>query len=191
MKKLIYLLLFVFIAGTIFIACDDEDENTTPSPFKTITLGAQENSTVDGFYSFAEKKTYSMDEAFNNQETIDLLCFYEEGKNDITISSPGANITGIFVGESSPENWTVTDTTYFCQVDSAVLYVDGFDALSADDAIIETLFDQENNYRKAKLLEVNDIYAFQTEDEIYGLFKVNAVTQGTTGSVNITYILKK
>ena len=188
MKKIIYLLALTFIASSVFMACDDDDN---PSPFKRITLGAQDNTTIGGFYSIADQKVYTLDQATTKQETIDLLCFYEEGRNNITIASPGANITGIFTGDNSPENWTVTDTTYFCQVDSAVFYVDAFDALTENDAIIQTLFDTENNYRKAKLLEENDIYAFQTEDNLYGLFKVVSVTQGETGSVEIDYIIKK
>lgn len=190
MKKLIYLFLFAFIASSAFVSCDD-DEDKIESPFKTVILGAQSNTVIDGFYSINEEKTYTMDEAFANQATIDLLCFYEEGKNDISISSPGANITEIFTGDNNPENWTVTDTTYFYQLESTVFTATQFDALSEDDAIIETLFDAEEAKRKAKLLQVDDIYAFQTEDNYYGILKVISVIQGETGSVEFEYIIKK
>jgi len=190
MKKLIYLFLFAAIASTTFVSCDDDDDKKE-SPFKTVVLGAQENTTIDGFYSFNEEKTYTMDEAAANQATIDLLCFYEEGKNNISLSSPGANITDIFTGDNAPENWTVQDTTYFFQLEATTFTVAQFDALSANDVIIETLFNSEEGRRKAKLLEVDDIYSFQTEDNYYGLLKVTEVVQGTNGSVEFQYILKK
>jgi len=189
MKKLIYLLAIVFMASSVFVSCDDDDDSS--SPFKTVTLGAQSNTEIDGFYSMSEDKTYALAEAAQNQSKIDLLCFYEEGKNDITLSSPGANITDIFTGDNDPVDWEVKDTTWFHQVDDALLTVAAFDALTESDVIIETLFDAENKKRKAKLLQPGDIYAFQNEADEYGLFKVVSVTQGETGSVEFTYILKK
>ena len=191
MKKLIYLFIFALIASTAFVSCDDDDDS---SPFKTITLGAQSNEDIDGFYSFNNEKTYSMEKAAQNQATIDLLCFYEftdSHQNYTTISSPGANITGIFTGDNSPENWTVTDTTYFYELDPTVFTVTQFDALTGNDAIIETLFNADEAKRKAKDLQVDDMYAFQTEDNYYGIFKVVSVVQGETGYVEIKYILNK
>lgn len=189
MKKLIYLFLFAFIASTAFVACDNDDDKEV-SPFRTVVLGAQENTSIDGFYSINDKKTYSLNEAATKQETIDLLCFYEEGRNNIAISSPGSGINDIFTGANAPENWTTTDTTYFYQLDSTFT-VDQFDALSEKDAVIETLYNADEARRKAKLLKVDDIYVFQTEDNYYGIFKVVEVVQGATGSVEIEYIIKK
>lgn len=192
MKKLIYLFLFAFIASSVFVACDDDDDDKKKeSPFKTVVLGAQSNTAIEGFYSFNNEETYTLAEAAANQATIDLLCFYEEGKNDISLSSPGANITDIFTGENDPTTWTTQDTTWFTQVDVAVFTTTMFDALTEESVAIDTLFDAENPKRKAKLLQVGDIYAFQTEDEYHGLLKVTAVTQGEDGSVEFTYILKK
>ncbi len=189
MKKLIYLFVFALIASTTFVGCDDDDDSS--SPFKTVTLGAQLNTEIDGFYSMNEDKTYPLTDAAQNQSKIDLLCFYEEGKNDISLASPGANITDIFTGDNDPVDWAVKDTTWFHQVDENLMTVAAFDALSESDVIIETLFDEENKKRKAKLLQPGDIYAFQNEDNQYGLFKVVTVTQGEAGSVQFTYILKK
>ena len=192
MKKLIYLFLFVFVAGSIFVACDgdDNDDPKVESLLKTVTLGAQASAT-DGFYSFNNEQTYSLEDASTNQATIDLLCFYEEGKNDISLSSPGANITDIFDATYDPATWTVQDTTWFTQVDETVFTEAMFAELTLDSEEIVSLFDAENPKRKAKLLQPGDIYAFQTEDNYYGLFRVDAVTQGETGSVTFTYILKK
>jgi len=93
MKKLIYFVLFAFIASSAFVACDDDES----SPFKTIKLGAQDNTTVGGFYSFSKQKVYTLEQAFADQVSIDLICFYELHNDNFTsIASPGANIRDIF-----------------------------------------------------------------------------------------------
>lgn len=191
MKKIIYLLVFAFIASTAFVACDDD---ASSSPFKTVILGAQDNNVIGGFYSINNEKVYTMEQAASNQETIDLLCFYENNdshQNNTTLSSPGANITGIFSGDNSPENWETTDTTYFYHLEPTVFTTAQFDALTENDVVIQTLFSADDAKRKAKDLQVDDIYAFKTQDNYYGLFKVVSVVTGETGSVEIKYILKK
>lgn len=193
MKKLIYLFIFALVASTAFISCDDDDDS---SPFKTVTLGAQDNTDMGGFYSFTTEKVYNMADANTNQASVDLLCFYEltdSHQNYTTLSSPGANITDIFTGDDTPENWTTLNTTYFYElnVDATVLSPTAFDALVETDAMIETLFNSEEAKRKAKDLQVDDIYAFETEDGTNGIFKVVSVVGGETGYVQIKYILKK
>ncbi|MGC9375578.1 MAG: hypothetical protein ACP5DQ_11130 [Bacteroidales bacterium] len=192
MKKLIYLFLFTFIASSTFIACDDDDDSSTP--FKTVTLGAQNNTTTGGFYSIVNDQVYTLEDAFANQELIDFLCFYELTEthaNYTTIASPGANIKEIFAGNYDFENWDTTKTTYLYQLEETEFTPEQFDALTKTDEIIESLYDAENAKRKAKDLKVDDIYAFQTEDGAYGIFKVTAVTQGEDGSVEFKYIIKK
>ncbi|MDK2977907.1 MAG: hypothetical protein PWP52_621 [Bacteroidales bacterium] len=192
MKKLIYLFLFAFIATTAFVACDDDDESSTP--FKTVTLGAQDNTTIGGFYSIVNDQVYSLEDAFANQEMIDFLCFYElteTHENYTTIASPGANIKEIFAGDYDFANWDTTKTTYLYQLEETVFTPAQFDALTETDAIIESLYDAENAKRKAKDLKVDDIYAFQTEDGAYGIFKVIAVTPGEDGLVEFKYIIKE
>ncbi|MCB2194847.1 MAG: hypothetical protein KQH79_03250 [Bacteroidetes bacterium] len=193
MKRLIYLFIFTLVASTAFVSCDDDDDS---SPFKTVTIGAQDNTDMGGFYSFTTEKVYNLADANTNQASVDLLCFYEltaDHENYTTLSSPGANIKDIFVGDDAPENWTTLNTTYFYElnVDATVLTVAAFDALTETDALIQTLFNAEEAKRKAKDLQVNDMYSFQTEDGTYGIFKVISVVQGETGYVQIKYILKK
>jgi len=168
----------------------EEVNFTTNGYFKTVKLGAQNNTTTGGFYSFAEKLVYTLNEASNNQPGIDIFCFYEIG-NDIALASPGSGITGIFEGTSSPENWTVTDTTRFFQIENTVLTTVQFDALTDTASVIESLYDAASARKKAKLLATDDIYAFETEDNVHGLFKVTNVVPDSIGSVEFIYILKK
>ncbi|MGE0088349.1 MAG: hypothetical protein AB7S50_02610 [Bacteroidales bacterium] len=197
MKKTIYLLLFAFIATTTFVSCEDEEE--TKSPFITVKMGAQSNTTIGAFYSIEMNSVYNQAVAFTKQDTIDFLCFYEHDEindriNDMTLASPGANITDIFVDDitTSPDVWTTKNLTKF-QEPNPAMTVAQFDLLKETDAIIETSFDNTvlSGNKKAKLLAVNDIYAFKTHNNQYGLLKVTEVLEGNDGYIKFVYIIKK
>lgn len=188
MKKIYYLMMIALAGIFVFQACE-KDEEETPD-VKTVNLGAQENASTAGFYSVSENKAYTMDNAYNNQGAIDIFCFYEAKKaaNNIAVASPGTGVDGIFSGSKAPENWTTQNTTFFC---ATTLTVAQFDALEETDQLIVTSFVEDNAYRKAKDLKVNDIYSFKTESGAYGLFKVTQVVQGSTGSVTFEVKVKK
>ena len=79
-----------------FMISGCEKEKEDPS----VTLGAQANATVPGFYSVSLDKTYTMSQAADNTGVIDILCFYEaETGNNIALASPGSGITGMFKGD--------------------------------------------------------------------------------------------
>jgi hypothetical protein len=182
MRKVFYFLLVLVTVSFFVTSCNKDEEPSV----KTVKIGAQANAGTGGFYSVSENKVYMMDAAAQNQAMIDILCFYEEANgNNIAIASPGTGISGIFSGNSAPENWTTQNTTYYTKT---TLTTAQFDALAETDQLIVTSFDTANAYRKAKNLVIDDIYAFKTQAEAYGLFKVTEVVQGADGSV--TYEVK-
>lgn len=186
MKKAFYFLLLALSASFLIYSCDNGDD--TPV-VKKVMIGAQDNTTTGGFYSVSENKVYTMDEAYQKQGVIDIFCFYEAANgNNISIASPGSNITGIFTGSNSVENWTTQNTTHFTKT---TLTVEQFDALAETDQLIVTSFDTANNFRKAKDLKIDDIYSFQVEAGTYGLFKVTDVVQDSIGSVSFEVKVKK
>lgn len=160
------------------------------------TLGAQTNTTIGGFYSIATELVYTLDQAYANQDKIDLLCFYEHDAthiNDITISSAGANITGIFGGGANdPSSWTTKNLTLFTPPATAITTTQ-FDALHQNDPAIQGYYDVTvtSGNKKAKQLLVDNIYAFKTAGNVYGLFKVTNVVQGADGSVQVELKLRK
>lgn len=186
MKKINYFMTLLVIIAISFNACKDEEDEPQQV---IVAIGAQDNAATGGFYSVQENKVYTMDQAFQSQDKIDLLCFFEEaGGNNIAMASPGSGIKDIFTGSSSVENWTVQDTTFFS---ATTVTPEQFDALTTTDALIESSFDQENKRKKAKDLKVNDIYAIQIQSGQYGLFKVTSVTQGASGSVTFELKMKQ
>jgi len=91
-------IIYSFIALSCIIAlssCEKEEKDTKV----VATIGAQSNTTTGGFYSVSKNKVYTQAEAFADQASVDILCFYEaEGGNNVALASPGSGITGIFTG---------------------------------------------------------------------------------------------
>ena len=148
-------------------------------PIKTYTgilLGAQDNPSVESFVSYSNDTItrYFQAQAFNHQADIDMFCFYEdtpEHQNLMTLAAPGSNITGIFTGATSPENYTTKNLTFFV---STTMSATEFEAIDNDARVIAA-FDPENKYKKANKLDPTEIYAFLLQSGKYGLLKVTDV----------------
>ena len=180
MKKIFALLMVLPLVAVMISGCEKEKED--PS----VTLGAQSSTTIPGFYSVSLDKTYTMSQAADNSASIDIFCFYEaETGNNIALASPGSGITGIFTGEDMPDNWTTKNTTFFFLT---ALTQAQFEAVQEGDALIETSHDSANARRKAKDVQVGQVWSFKTQSGTYGLLLATAVTQGATGSV--TFLVK-
>lgn len=194
MKSITKVLLLCLSA--IFIITSCKDENNEPKKL-IVKMGAQSNTTIGSFYSLGTNKVYTKDLAAANQDTIDFLCFYEHDVvnnriNDITLASPGSNITGIFTGTSDPSNWTTKNLTKF-QTPVPAITVAEFDLLEQNDATIPSYFDNSvaSGNKKAKTLAADNIYAFKTHNNVYGLFKVISVGQNADGFVEFEIKYKK
>jgi len=187
MKRTVFFLMVAVMSVSLFFQAF-EDEEETPSVI-SVKLGAQGNAAVGGFYSVAENKVYTQDNAAANPGVIDILCFYEaETGNNIALASPGSGISGIFTGTTAPENWTVQDTTFFCATE---LTAAQYDAVTETDELIVTSFVEDNARKKAKDLQVDDVYSIRIQSGVYGLLKVTAVTQGADGDVTFEVKMKK
>lgn len=176
------------VEKTITLTGDFGEINT----YNSIVLGAQDNPTVESFVSYSNSTAtkYFQAAAFENQAAIDMFCFYENtasNQNLMSLAAPGSNITGIFEGATSPENYTTKNTTYFVKTS---LTAEQFDAVS-NDAIILALYDTENDFRKAKQLTAGDVYCFKLQSGKYGLYKVVAVTGAEAGTLEIAVKIQK
>jgi hypothetical protein len=158
--------------------------------YNVLLLGAQDNPTDPSFLSTSDGQRYMQAQAFENQAKIDMFCFYENTashQNMMTLASPGSNITGIFTGTTSPENYTVKNITFFVKT---ALTATQFDAITTDEAIL-TAFDNDNKFKKAKQLAVGEVYAIKVQSGKYGLFKVTNVTGTETGTLEFTLKMQK
>ncbi len=194
MKSKIFKFLLMSVAALFIMASCKKDDNT---PSKIIVkMGAQSTTTFGAFYSIGQNKVYTQDLASTNQDTINLLCFYENVPpsriNNITLSSVGANITGIFTGTTSPDVWTIKRLTTFTLPATPITTAE-FDLLKQNDAVIQSYYNSTitSGNKKAKDLQTDNIWAFKTHDNIYGLIKVISVAEGADGYVEFELKYKK
>lgn len=182
MKRRFALLMILPVIAVLLTGCEkNRDDEVLP-----VTLGAQDNGTIPGFYSIGEDKTYTMSQAAASQDKIDLFCFYEADKdNNVCLASAGSGIKGIFEGDDSPSNWTTQRLTNFFLT---TLTSSQFESVQEGDALIESSFNSEDSRKKAKDVQPGDVWAIKSDDGVYGLVHVTAVTQGAGGSV--TFYLK-
>lgn len=156
-----------------------------PVHHNSVILGAQNNQTLPNFYSFEDTSTYFLADAFNNQDIIQLLYYYDEftGEDNI-ISSPGANIDeSVFPQETTGlTNWETRFTTRFIERTDDIS-IEEFDECKNDSLILAHNFEFSAGKRKCKNLVANDIFAFVTEDQKEGLIKVINVIGEKEGRV--------
>ncbi len=176
------MLMVLSMVAVLLTGCDKEKEKEVV----TVTLGAQDNATLPGFYSIAENKTYTQSQAAARQGSIDLFCFYEAEKdNNVCLASAGSGIKGIFTGDDAPASWSTKRLTEFFQT---TLTAAQFDQVQEGDGLIETSFNSTDARKKAKDVKTGDVWAIRTDDGKYGLVLITAVIQGAAGSV--TFQLK-
>jgi hypothetical protein len=157
-----------------------------------ITLGAQNNTTIESFLSYSNNTTtkYFQAAAFADQANIDMFCFYEATgthQNFMSLAAPGSHITGIFTGATAPDFYTINNLTYFVKT---TLSAAQFSAV-ANDAVVIDSFDPANKFRKATVLTVGDVYAFLLHSGKYGLLKITAVTGVEDGSLQMDVKIQK
>ncbi|MCF8373596.1 MAG: hypothetical protein K9H64_18390 [Bacteroidales bacterium] len=166
---------------SLFLADSSEFGNIVDIP--SVVLGAQNQTSIGSFYSWESGLVYSLDEAFQDQQKINLLYFYDLIETDEnTIASPGANIdASVYPGANGLLNWTIRNTVRFEQrvMDSQEFY-----ACTNDSLILATNFEFNSGKRKAKNLKAGDIYAFNNNSK-KGLFRVKEVNGAESGSVEI------
>lgn len=149
--------------------------------FLNVKLGAQNNTEYGSFFSFTNGNAYSLQSAFNNQEIMDMVYYYDDFDNleENVISSPGGNIDDVFTGEYGMSNWDTRNTMRFSR-EKLDISVNEFDHAGNDSILVANTFSYLSGGRKTKYLQTGDIYSFVTEDNRTGMFKV-VNTSGTTG----------
>lgn len=151
-----------------------------------VKLGAQNNAETGCFYSFESNQGYFLEEAFQQQQIMDLSFYY--GEDELTIASPGANIeAGIFQEAIAPANWDIRNTTRFIKTS---LTTEQFNTIANDSTMIALYLDADGK-RKAKNLKTDDIYVFKTQQSILGLFRVVEIAGTTEAIVNLDIKLQE
>lgn len=155
-------------------------EPNTGNPISThdnITLGSFNNQT-GSFCASIDGSVYTVSQAKSNQSKVDFLYFYG-ATNAATIAAPDdadANTISTF-GLSS---WTTKNSTKFKKVVNTIDWA----SVTNDEAIVA---ETASGVTASKInnLTDGDILAFITAGGKKGFIKVNSITTGNDGTINI------
>jgi len=155
--------------------------------YNSVILGCNENTTTGNYYSLINNLVYTQAEAYNNQDLIDIIYFFDPAGDENALGSPGANLTGIITGSDAPENWSIIRTTRYSRSAITILDDDFNNSLN-DSLILANLF--TDGGRKAKNLSNNQYWGFINNENKYGIIKIENVTGQSTGTLQFSLIMQ-
>lgn len=145
---------------------------------ESMVMSAQ-NLQIPGSFFSIEKGVQNQNQAFQNQEIIDLLYYYY-GEDENVIASPGANIeSGVFVGDL--DDWTTRRTTRFIELD---LPAEDF-YTAENDSLLVVSYNEGSGKRKAKNLTPGKTFSFKTQDSKFGIFRILEVEGTDAGTIKM------
>lgn len=150
-----------------------------PEPVEEFTakiMGGDENADYGSFLDAHAGTVYSVSDAMNNQEDIDMLYFYGS-ENEATIAAPDDQDAEQFSVYNLDE-WTTRNETRFT------------DVMDISYANIETETDIDNEVTspentKANNLEVGNVIGFETVSGHKGVFEVVEIVTERDGYIEI------
>ena len=151
--------------------------------FNGIVLGAQNCPSAGSFMSVNSGHIWFQADAFNVQDSVELLYYYDPAGDYNTIASPGANIdASIYSGPTSPIYWAIRNETRFCKTTYTTTDFNNIQ----NDSLLLVAYDEISGKRKAKNLVAGDIYSFKTAHAKYGMFSVENVTGADSGTIQFS-----
>jgi len=147
-----------------------------------ITLGAQDNTLTGHFFSFTTEEISTLEEAFNNQQWIDIAYYYHS-VYESTLSSPNDNdAPSIFTGTYGVSNWQIRNEARY---NLTTLSPADFDFANNDSLLIAS-YDVVNAKRKGKNIVAEQVWAFRIQSGKIGLMKIDSIVPNTNGQVDLS-----
>jgi len=143
-----------------------------------ITLGAQNNTQAGSFFSFSDESVYTLEQAFNNQQLVDIsYCYYTESES--TLSSPNDNdAPSVFTGTYGISNWQYRNEARYNITSLTSLDFDNV----LNDSLLIASYDVVGAKRKGKNIETGQVWAFRIQSGKIGLIEVGNIETGTGGN---------
>lgn len=152
--------------------------------YASVVLGAQSNTTKDGFISFQtqpDASIFNIVFAFANAGKIDLL-YYSDQVTNATLASPGSDIPdNLYPGSRNISLWPVRNISSFLKSD---MTVEAFNNISTDAVIINSWSDT-GAVSKAGNLKVDDIWLVKLVTGKMGAFLVKRISAGDVGDIEL------
>ncbi|HBB90264.1 MAG TPA: hypothetical protein DC042_00665 [Bacteroidales bacterium] len=147
-----------------------------------ILLGAQNSLSKPGLFSFQSNQYFTLEQAFPNQDKIDLL-LYSDNSTQSTLASPGADIPEtVFAGSRNPILWNMRNLTRFLKIS----YTEADFNKVLTDAPILNAWSETQSVSKAATLKVGDVYLFKLQSGRKGILLVKRIIAGDDGEVEFT-----
>jgi len=162
-----------------------EEIEVTGDPIETYSdkiLGSYDNTSDGSSFASIDGTVYSWSDASANSEKVDLVYFYG-ATNEATLAAPNdSDAESVF----DFSNWDTQNATKF---GTTTLTASDFDAIDDDITIKEEASDLTAT--KVNQLSVDDVIAFETASTSAhaskkGLIKINSITTGSDGTIDIT-----
>jgi len=145
-------------------------------------LGSYNSNTGSSFASF-DGSVYLMAEAAANSEKVDFLYYY--GTNvHATIAAPDDDeAEGVFNGANGLDTWATRNNTRFSH---SPLTGSQFDEITTKSQLVTAAQGANPDQSRLNGLQVGDVLAFLTAGGNYGLLRVDAIVEGTDGTISIS-----
>ena len=154
-------------------------------------LGAQKNASSGSFYSVAYGKVLTVGAATSQPGDVDFA-FYYGATNQATIAAPSnTQAQTISYGATKMSSWSTKNDTKFYFIDFGLgekSDIDPYGLESFWTDIMGSLDGSTDIDSHANQLKKDDLVAFKTKAGKKGVFVVDKVTTGDTGSIEIKFI---
>ncbi|MDR0542670.1 MAG: hypothetical protein LBH19_10755 [Dysgonamonadaceae bacterium] len=153
----------------------------------SVTLGAQNNSNYGFYFSFTDRKTYSVAE-FENKLDDDGFCYgFNPQSNTPLLVSPTELVKQVII------NRTGTRVSSFCgiiAVNSVSFTKASFDAMT-NDAFMRNLNGSEFGTYAFNQIEAGKAYLVKSSAGLRGIIYVTKIERGVAGSIELIIKLQK
>lgn len=153
--------------------------------FNSILLGAQNNTVNGSFLSLNSGNTFLLDQAFLNQDSIDIIYYYGPSPNyyNATLSSPlETQAPDFFTGTYGISNWTTKHVTMYSLTSISPTQ---FDQITNDSLLIVS-YPLAGSTKKSKFMQADQVISFKDIAGKYGLIKVVSVNGTDAGTAELS-----
>ncbi|MDR1155751.1 MAG: hypothetical protein LBL04_13675 [Bacteroidales bacterium] len=179
-------------------SCLDREGNTDSKVFRflssvpietyQVTMGAQNNSNYGFFFSFKDRKVYSLTEFVDSKREEQGFCYgYSMSKNISLLLSPTELVKQVIINSAG------TRVASFCgivAINNETFEKAHFDNIT-NDAFMRNLNGTEYGTFAFNQMEAGKSYLVKSDDGLRGVIYVQRITPGVAGSVDLIIKLQR
>lgn len=149
----------------------------------SLTVFAAQNEDEGSLFSSDFNISYKADMDSTNSKFVDMICFYHENLNRLSLFSPDQSLPAEVEELIKTARWPDINSTEFFEL--AWSDSDLYD-IQNDSALLFTYLKDIKTIKKIERLNKKSIYGFKTKDLKFGAFRIDSVLNRDTGFVHIS-----